>query len=113
MVNLTELENGNLKITLEEGGLDELETILERTNDERIHLVEMLDIAGYIGNDWYSPDEIGLTEAPAVARGASYPNQDNDEGVEYEKLWYFGDYMIVSFTEILKKEGSVVFTLAE
>jgi hypothetical protein len=110
-IELTVQENGDLLITVV--NREEFEAIVEREyQDERGYLAEMLDNSRYIGNDWHCPYEIGLTEAPAIGQGAVYPEDENcdDSPADYENLWYFGDYMIKSYIEILQNEGQIIFT---
>jgi hypothetical protein len=111
-IELTVLDNGNLEIAIVDK--EEFETIIAREfNDERAYLAELMDNSRYIGNDWHCACDIGLTEAPAIGQGAIYPEVENEnDGLpeDYENLWYFPDYMIKSYLEILEKEGKVVFT---
>jgi hypothetical protein len=103
--------DGDLKISICDK--EEFENILSREySDERAYLCDLMDSARYTGNDWHCPFYIGLTEAPAIGQGALYPEDEAYDGlpVDYENLWYFSDYMIKSYLEILEKEGSVVFT---
>ncbi|MDR1715400.1 MAG: hypothetical protein LBS20_06110 [Prevotella sp.] len=74
----------------------------------------MMEDSGYIGNDWDCLYNIGLTEAPVIGQGAIYP-EDGDNShdgypVNYENLWYFEDYMLRDYIELLRKEGYVDFT---
>jgi hypothetical protein len=111
-IKLNILDNGDLKIAVDDK--EDFENILAREfNDERIYLYDLMDNARYIGNDWYCPSCIGLTEAPAIGQGAIYPEDENENDglpVDYENLWYFTDYMIKSYLEILEKDGKVIFT---
>ncbi|MDR2805793.1 MAG: hypothetical protein LBB85_09190 [Dysgonamonadaceae bacterium] len=105
-------DDGNLEISICDW--DELEYILSREyNDERAYLCDLMESARYTGNDWHCPLDIGLTEAPAIAQGAIYPEDENENDgfpADYENLWYFSDYMMLSYLEILKEEGRVIFT---
>jgi hypothetical protein len=111
-IKLRILDNGDLEIAV--GDREEFEAILARDfNDERAYLAEMLDSARYLGNDWHCACNIGLTEAPAIGQGAVYPENDRDfDGIpiDYENLWYYPCYMILSYMEILNTEGKIIFT---
>ena len=113
-INLNILNNGDLEITVNDR--EEFESVLQREyQDERAYLSDLMDNARYIGNDWHCPSCIGLTEAPAIGQGAIYSENEDDNfndglPVDYENLWYFSDYMILSYLEILTIEGKVIFT---
>jgi hypothetical protein len=108
-IELTVLDNDNLEIAIVDR--EEFQTIIAREfNGERACLYDLMDNSRYIGNDWHCLYDIGLTEAPAIGQGAIYPKDENDGlSTDYENLWYFPDYMIKSYLEILEKEGKVVF----
>jgi hypothetical protein len=111
-IELAVLDNGNLEIAIVDR--EEFEVIIAREfDDERACLYDLMDNSRYIGNDWHCLYEIGLTEAPAIGQGAVYPENENENDglpVNYENFWYFPDYMILSYLEVLEKEGKVVFT---
>jgi hypothetical protein len=110
-IKLNVLPNGDLEIVVDDK--EEFEDILLREfDDERHYLSELMNRAGYIGNDWDCPYNIGLTEAPAIGQGLIYPEEEHDfdgVAVDWENLWYFPDYMIHSYLDILEKEGKVIF----
>ena len=110
-INLNILANGGLEITVNDR--EEFESILHREyQDERAYLSDLMDSARYTGNDWHCPFCIGLTEAPTIGQGAIYPEDDyyDELPTDYENLWYFPDYMILSCLEILETKGKVIFT---
>jgi hypothetical protein len=111
-IKLNVLPDGDLEISV--GDREIFEDILSyEFKDERHYLLELMDCAGYIGNDWDCPYNIGLTEAPAIGQGIIYPEEDDDfDGIadDWENLWYFPDYMLSSYLEILKEEGKIIFT---
>jgi hypothetical protein len=110
-IKLILLDNLNLRISIENE--DDFKDIISRKySDERHFLADMMDESGYIGNNWECCYEIGLTEAPAIAEGLIYSEKDDNDGypIDYENLWYFGDYMTVSFIEVLKIQRFVDFT---
>lgn len=109
MIELIELENGNLEIKLL--NKKDFKDFLEKEQDERTALFELLDESRYIGNGWESPTEIGLTEAPAVSFGTQYDDED-EKVIGYDKLWYYADYQIKSFLDELKKYNFVIFNKA-
>ena len=118
MIRLKEEEN-NLLIILEDR--EELEA-LQHLSEDNI-LWEMMEGSRYIGNDWYCNQIIGLTEAPNICKGAIYyneiPNEYSDSHtrcvelpIDFEKVWYYPDYMIKSFVEEILEKGEVKFILA-
>jgi hypothetical protein len=110
-IKLNLLANGDLEIAVNDR--EEFEDILRQEfHDERDYLYNLMDNARYTGNDWYCAYNIGLTEAPAIGQGAIYPEEESFDGLpaDYENLWYFPDYMIKSYLEILEKEGKIIFT---
>jgi len=111
MITLKIMEDDNLLITLDKGMKEELKELMKKSSNTDDILIDILDSARYLGNDWHVPQCIGLTDAPSVAYGAIYNDTENDEvGAEdYEQIWYFPHYMITSFAETLLTEGNVIF----
>ena len=111
-INLNVLESGDLEIAVTDR--EEFEDVLRHDfRDERHYLAHLMESARYIGNDWDCPYCIGLTEAPAIGQGAIYAEDEKyNDGlpIDYENLWYFPNYMVFSYLEILEKEGRVIFT---
>lgn len=107
MIQLNITIGGNLCIELDKNCKKELKELIENSRDERDLLTTLLDDSGYIGNDWYSLYDVGLTEAPIVAYGSW--SEDDGETMDYEQMWIFNDYMIKSFAEILLKDKKVIF----
>ncbi|MEX0597551.1 MAG: hypothetical protein WD512_13755, partial [Candidatus Paceibacterota bacterium] len=62
MLELKELENGNLQLIVTDK--EELQDVIDRQQDERDALYDMLERTGLIGNNWGVIFEAGLTEAP-------------------------------------------------
>ncbi len=111
MIELIEQPNGNLLIKVIDTE-DYKELYDNSILCERGNLWEMLEQGGYVGNDWYSPCNLGLTEVPAIAKGAiSYASEDDWEPNDYEKLWIYPDYMLSSFMDKLLEDGEVIFNL--
>jgi hypothetical protein len=78
MIRLIELTTGQLMIVLEDK--DKLQMLNNelRLTDEDV-LKGMMETCGYIGEDWYCNQTIGLTEAPNICKGARYyDNLPND-----------------------------------
>lgn len=106
MIELIELENGNLEIRVL--NKKDFKEFLQKDLEEREALFELLEDSRYIGNGWESPIEIGLTEAPAISFGTQY-DEETGEVIGYDKLWIFSDYHIKSYLEELKKHNFVIF----
>ena len=110
MVTLVKLENGNLKIVLSDK--DELIDLRAKPLFDNGLLGEILETSRYIGNDWHVPKCIGLTEAPAIGYGQIQDeNDENEFSDDYEKVWFYPDYMISDFSEVLLNENEVIFLL--
>ena len=108
MITLTELKNGNLKITLNDK--ESLKELLDKGAYDSGLLFDMLEDAQYIGNNWYVVTDIPLTEAPVIGYGAIYDDEDSEDPDDYEKMWFFGGYMLKCFGKELLKTGEFVFT---
>lgn len=109
MINLTELENGNLLIEIVDKE-DFAELLDKGYSDERHPLLDMLESARYLGNDWDAPCNLALTKMPLITYGVIYDSEDSDSPDDYEKYWGFPNYMIYSYLQILKDDGKVIFT---
>jgi hypothetical protein len=118
MIDLTILDNGDLEISVtdEKEFLYEVERFEDLSENEMLY--ELLEAARYIGNDWYANVYIGLTDSPTIGQGALF-NEGEDEGDEaywentdYEKAWWYPDYMVKSFLDELVETGKTIFTKA-
>jgi hypothetical protein len=105
MITLNQTIGGNLEIALDENSKKELKEILKKATNTDAILSELLDISGYLGNDWHEVSGV-LTEAPILAYGAIYEDEDI---TDYDKVWYYPNYMTTSFAEVLLKEKRVIF----
>lgn len=112
MITLNETMGGNLLITLDDGAEEDLREIIERAFNTDAILTDLLDASGYLGNNWFETTGV-LTNAPIIAYGAIYDEDEEiDMPIDYEKIWYYSDYMISSFAEKLLNEGKVIFKKA-
>jgi len=98
MINLNITIGGNLCIELQKGAKEELKELIEKATNTDAILTDLLEAGRYIGNDWHIP-QLTLTEAPAIAFGIDYQDEEN-EIVDYDKLWYYPNYMITSFVSL-------------
>jgi len=111
MITLNITIGGNLLIELDgKSAKKELKEIIEKATNTDAILGELLEISRYTGNDWYTIDGV-LTEIPLVAHGAVFEDGE-DFPRDYKYVWGFTDYMVSSFSEILLKEGKVIFKRA-
>lgn len=119
MIKLTEIQNGDLEITITDK--EEFQELIGKINDAKFNcgniddyfLCEAMDIARYIGNDWYCCVTLGLTEVPNICQGSIHDDVEDNTGgsiVDYEKIWYYGNYMITSFVNELIEKGFTTFT---
>jgi hypothetical protein len=105
MITLNQTIGGNLEIALDKGAKKELKEILSKATNTDAILSELLDISGYLGNDWHEALGV-LTEAPIIAYGAIY---EDENIIDYDKVWYYPNYMTTSFAEVLLKDKRVIF----
>lgn len=121
MFNLTKLEDGKLRITLDfftELEMEELIKELQELKTEKDDISILLDwTESYRANGGYHPFDagegnpyVGLTEAPMIAESMDY-DDDGNAMIEGD-FWYFNDYMIRSFIDDIIENGYVDFTKA-
>lgn len=111
-------ENGDLEIVLHadyqnDESYAELQELSETKTDMDI-LYVMTEC--YWTNGSYQPFDagqgnpfVGLTDAPCIAESMDYA--DDGQATIQGNFWYYGDYMITSFIEVLIRDKRVVFTL--
>lgn len=92
MIQLTELENGDLEIKIT--NKEEFIELLSKQLSEDEILAEMLESGRYIGNDWYCNQRIGLTDTPNICDGAHYAIKDPNKINDYLELIKEGIYDI-------------------
>lgn len=121
MFILTQLENGDLELTLDaadENETDDLKSEISEMQEKKDDLSILIEgTESYWTNGSFQPFDagqgnpfVGLTESPCIAESMGY--DDNGDAEIEGEFWYFGDYMIESFLDILKEKGKVIFTLA-
>lgn len=117
-LEITKVPNG-IKLEINQEGLEEvIELRVDEKSDDEI-LSELFDDVQ--GNSEYTFIQnggdagFGLTEAPMILDG--YHHGDNGgyetDYPESAKVYYFGDYMVVSPLEVMLKDGHVIFTEAK
>jgi hypothetical protein len=109
---LTQLENGNLEITLLPDGIEEIKDQQEKDKIDDDILFELIE--SYFGNGYHNlTGQVGLTDSPII--GYDWDLQDDGSYKEYpsgSKTWWFPNYMVESPLETLLKEGKVIFLAA-
>lgn len=114
------MENGNLRIFLDESDdKEELQYKLDEYGEIRF-LSELLELTGWQGNGKLfevNPISVGaMTEAPMLSddvRLSYIDSKDNAGENVLCHVWWFPDYMVQSWPELLIEFGSVVFKKAE
>lgn len=109
---LTELENGNLLMTINDEGKEEIKDLQERGLTENEILTEMLE--GYLTNGYDNlTGLIGMTESFII--GLNWDRNDEGDYIDNEeaKAWWLPDYMVTDYIEKLLTEGQIIFTLAK
>lgn len=118
MFDLTQLENGKLRLTLDyadEAEKAELENDLLELMSRKTDILILIDgTEKYWTNGSYQPFDagggdpfVGLTSAPMIAEEMSY--DENGDAEIIGDCWYFGNYMIESFIDVLIENGEVLF----
>ncbi|MBC8737021.1 hypothetical protein F6X40_09390 [Paraburkholderia sp. UCT31] len=107
------LENKNLRLILEPEDKEEVADLLEKcTHRDHGFLADLLDYAGWSQNSVLYPtcaEQVGgLTEAPMITDELEM--DDDGTVVSIGRLWYFGDYAVISFAEELLEKGETTFT---
>lgn len=107
----TILENGNLKLTLGDGDIDDLKDLKANNPDDfgcdnimYEYFEEFISNSEY---DWVSPEHIGaLTDAPILA---TFGENDNDMGDrDVIDAYGFMDYCLISLQDQLLEYGEAV-----
>lgn len=80
----------------------------ESTNIERDILVDLLEDARYIGNDWHVIDFM-LSDALGIAYGAIYDTEEQDEPNDYENVWFYDSGNQSFFHEDLLENGGTIW----
>lgn len=113
-MDITILENGNLKLSLSADEREEAAYSLERAGEDMV-LADLTE--PYWTNGGYQAFNagegnpfVGLTSAPCIAESLSY-DEDMKATVE-GRLWWFPDYAVRSPVEELIEKSEVVFALA-
>lgn len=113
-----QLENGNLKISLEnDDDAEELQTMIDRaSNLDHGVLADILEYTGWQGNSellQVQPEDIGaLTDAPILTDDMTYTDGDTDKREVVGQVWWYPEYAVYSFAKVLLEEKEVIFTLA-
>lgn len=109
-----ELENGNLKITLNKRGKEELAELKERF--EKIGYAIWWELnEGKFCNGYteVKPEDIGaLTSSPLIANGI-IDEETTQEELDNTKVWFFPNYQVISEIEELFEKGEVIFVNAD
>ena len=113
-IDLEELSNGNLKISLTTEGYELYENFGGISDDKFMDFFDDIRVNSewnYIEN--LSHAGLGMSEAPCITYGYYIDDDGNftdEESMSYSNIYYYSDYVIKSFTEELIKDGSVIFT---
>lgn len=82
-------------------------------NDGRYSIGDMLEESGHLGNGWVDGSGcFALTDAPIICKNVYWDDDGILEFYTDSKIFFFDNYMIQSFEEILLEDGEVVFKLA-
>jgi hypothetical protein len=112
-IDLEHLENGNLKIILNDDGITESEDDYDFNESNFFNYFEDIETnSEYMYFQDMSQVGVGMTEAPCITFGYYLGDDgkitDNDYS-EYSEIFYYTNYMIKDFTEELKENGFVIF----
>jgi len=113
-INISKLENGNLRLTVDSEMADELRANLEARGFWSA-FCDLLE--PFSANGSYEPFDagdanpfVGLTSAPCIAECMDYAD-DGTKSID-GNFWYFDRYMIDCPLETLADSNEVIFTLA-
>lgn len=117
-ISLIKVPNG-IKVELDEQGKEFIAELKEDGKSDDDIFSELFDDVQ--GNSEYTFIEnggnagFGLTDAPMILDGYHYGDNGGYETdyPESAKVYYFGDYMVVSPLEVMLKDGHVIFTEAK
>jgi hypothetical protein len=110
------LENGNLKLMLEDEDVEDVTDILEaRGNQDHLLLSDLFEHAGWPGNGiLYAvmPEHVSgaLTDSPIISDDVAYP--DDGSVLVRGNVWWFPNYPIRNFCRDLLEDRQVIFTAA-
>lgn len=105
--------NGNVTFMLEGDDAELLERFQDQAQRNLDHevLYSMLDHFGFLGNAKYlpiRPEHIGaLTDAPMFTDDLEV--SDSGEHDVKGAVWYYPDYQVKLFSQVLQTEGKVTF----
>lgn len=108
-LDLQILEDGNLKISLNEDGIEEAK---ENGIDEVKFYLFFEDIEGnsdYKYFDILSESGLGMSEAPCIVDGFYYGDDGEPSIYEDSEIYVYYDYYKNDFTEELLENGYVIF----
>lgn len=120
---VSQLSNGNLLIQLSETGKTELPKLLERYTKQEYYsfFIDLFDegagTSSIFGNGYdfvcdITKGHLGLLTDSIVLGYDSLTDEETEEIIDYDKLWWFPDYQIVCPINELLTKGQVIFTLA-
>ena len=111
-LDLQLLEDGNLKISLTDDGIEEAQ---DNGIDEVKFYLFFEDIEGnseYKYFDILSESGLGMSEAPCIIDGIYYDDNDYPSIYEDSEIYVYYDYYRKDFTEELLENGYVIFQTA-
>lgn len=113
-MDITILENGNLKLSLSPDEREEVAERLEQVGEDLV-LVELTE--PYWTNGGFQAFDagngkpfVGLTSAPCIAESMSH-DDDGEPSIE-GRLWWFPDYAVRSAVQELVEKGEVEWPIA-
>jgi hypothetical protein len=109
--------NGNVTFVLEGDDaemVERFEAQAQRNVDHEV-LASLLDYFGFLGNAVYMPimpaDVGALTDAPMFTDELNH--LDDGKPDVTGQVWWYPNYQVKSFSEVLRTEGRVTFTLSK
>lgn len=114
------LKNGDLKITLDTYSYDWLEIEKKNNNHDEVDIMnKLMDQFGQLGDGYgiYNGDELGmLSNAPIILCDYFINDTENGSEIDWDEdsqAWYYPDYQIKDFTDILYERGEIVLPKLE
>jgi hypothetical protein len=107
--------NGNLTFIMEAGDDYDMDIIHARCGgDDTRWLSDMLDTFGFLGNglETICPEYVGaLTDAPMLSDDVELLDEPGKAEV-HGRVWWYPQYEVHHFGEVLAKQRRVTFSLA-
>jgi len=107
-LNLEEMPDGDLRITVTPEGREEITEMKEKWLSEWAIMSNLLE--DHFGNGWdeVQPEEVGALTSAMLISNTVVRNDDGDL-VSVERIYWDPNYQVRSTVETLAKKGSIIW----